>query len=238
MAGLAPLKWAPAPPRREPRRGSCRQRAGPAPTTAVAVTLPLRAPRKAKGAKGSGERGYENGRGRAPPASNRALSSIAIFNGALEDAQEHFQPVPGGLTSPPAPLPKSFQFLVDVAEFRQVVAAAHSTDAGESSKEDFNRCTLIVNEYIKDASHSEINIDGATKRRILGFYERSAYASLDVDGRKNIFSAAEKEITKMLADNLLEKFKATAECKEIAGDMIFEVPEGMCRSPARQMQRH
>lgn len=42
------------------------------------------------------------------------------------------------------------------------------------------------------------------------------------DGRTNIFFRAEKEIAKMLAENLLENFKATSEYKELAGDMVFE----------------
>jgi len=36
-----------------------------------------------------------------------------------------------------------------------------------------------------------------------------------------IFSLAEKEIAMMLADNLLLKFKASDEYKEIAGDLLF-----------------
>lgn len=37
-----------------------------------------------------------------------------------------------------------------------------------------------------------------------------------------IFSLAEKEIAVMLADNLLLKFEASPEYKEIAGDLLFE----------------
>lgn len=42
------------------------------------------------------------------------------------------------------------------------------------------------------------------------------------DDRENIFLAAEREIAKMLAENLLNKFKTTPEYKELAGDMVFE----------------
>lgn len=38
----------------------------------------------------------------------------------------------------------------------------------------------MVNEYTKNNSNSEINIDSRTKKQILGFEERSSYASLDV----------------------------------------------------------
>ena len=42
------------------------------------------------------------------------------------------------------------------------------------------------------------------------------------DDRENIFLAAEREIAKMLAENLLNKFRTTPEYKELAGDMVFE----------------
>ena len=42
------------------------------------------------------------------------------------------------------------------------------------------------------------------------------------DGRSGVFHAAEREIAKMLAENLLSKFKATPEYKEVAGDLLFE----------------
>lgn len=40
--------------------------------------------------------------------------------------------------------------------------------------------------------------------------------------RENVFEQAEKEISKMLAENLLGKFKATDEYKELAGELVFE----------------
>eukprot|EP00752_Nemacystus_decipiens_P013004 g11505.t1 len=116
---------------------------------------------------------------------------------------------------------ESFQFLVAVSEFQIVVAAAYS-DGGENSKDGFDEYTAVVNEYIKDNSNSEVNIDSATKKKILAFCQRPAYISLSVNGRSNIFLAAEKEIAKMLAENLLSKFKITPEYKELAGDMVFE----------------
>eukprot|EP00752_Nemacystus_decipiens_P013003 g11504.t1 len=116
---------------------------------------------------------------------------------------------------------ESFQFLVDVSEFKNAVAAAHAS-GGESSQDDFEEFTVVVNEYIKDNSNSEINIASATKRKILGFCERSTYISLGVDDRKSIFCAAEKEIARMLAENLLNKFKITPEYKGLAGVTVFE----------------
>lgn len=50
----------------------------------------------------------------------------------------------------------------------------------KSSNDEFDEFINITNEFIKDKSNSEINIDSATKKKILGFCERSAYALLDV----------------------------------------------------------
>lgn len=44
---------------------------------------------------------------------------------------------------------------------------------------------------------------------------------LPQESRKNVFNLAEKEITKMLGDNLLDKFKATPDYKEIVGDVVL-----------------
>lgn len=60
-----------------------------------------------------------------------------------------------------------------------MVAAAHAAGGG-SSRDCFDEFILIVNEFIKDNSNSEINIDSATKKKILGFCQHSAYTSLDL----------------------------------------------------------
>ncbi|CAN0409712.1 unnamed protein product, partial [Ectocarpus sp. 12 AP-2014] len=102
------------------------------------------------------------------------------------------------------------------SKFKISVHAAHQ--GGNDSYEEF---IAIVDEYIKDNSNFEVNIDSRTKKEILGFGERSAYASLGTESRMEIFSLAEKEVAMMLADNLLLKFKASDEYKEIAGDLLF-----------------
>ncbi|CAM9727516.1 unnamed protein product [Ectocarpus fasciculatus] len=60
-------------------------------------------------------------------------------------------------------------------------------------------------------------------KEAFGEYCRKALCS-EV-GRENIFLPAEKEISKMLAENLLSNFKATAEYKEIAAELLFEANE-------------
>lgn len=40
--------------------------------------------------------------------------------------------------------------------------------------------------------------------------------------RKNVFLTAKKEITGVLADNLLNKFKSTEEYKDVASDVFFD----------------
>ena len=37
-----------------------------------------------------------------------------------------------------------------------------------------------------------------------------------------MFGPAEREISKMLAENLLSKFKTTGEYKELAGELVLE----------------
>ena len=44
------------------------------------------------------------------------------------------------------------------------------------------------------------------------------------EGRRRVFLEAEREIAKLLSENLLEKFKATDEYKEIARELFFELP--------------
>lgn len=67
---------------------------------------------------------------------------------------------------------QSFQFLVDVSEF-------HKSIRTQDGKDDFEEFLAIVNDYIKDGSNFEINIDHRTKKDILKFSERSAYISLN-----------------------------------------------------------
>lgn len=72
---------------------------------------------------------------------------------------------------------QSFQFLVDVSEFQHLVLGVHGAGQ-DSGKDEFDEFTAIVDEYIKDNSNSEINIDSSTKKKILALCERSAYSSL------------------------------------------------------------
>lgn len=68
--------------------------------------------------------------------------------------------------------PQSFEFLLDVAEFKK-------STMNQDGKDDFEEFLAIVNEYIKNSSDSEINIDHRMKNKILKFSERSAYIALD-----------------------------------------------------------
>ena len=72
---------------------------------------------------------------------------------------------------------QSFQFLVDVSEFQS--SFHHAQRSEEGRHDDFNDFIRIVNEYIKDNSSSEVNIDCTTRSAILAFVERSEYESLD-----------------------------------------------------------
>lgn len=78
--------------------------------------------------------------------------------------------------------PKSFQFLVDVSKFKSSVHAAH-----QGGNDDYEEFIVIVDEYIKDNSNCEVNIDSRTKKKILGFGERSVYASLGTVKNRCLF---------------------------------------------------
>lgn len=56
----------------------------------------------------------------------------------------------------------------------------HAADSGEEGKDFYEEFIAIVNEYIKDNSNSEVNIDSRTKKQTLEYEGRSSYASLDV----------------------------------------------------------
>ena len=73
---------------------------------------------------------------------------------------------------------QSFQFLIDASEFQ---IAVHAVTSNQERKDGdcYEEFLCIVNEYIKDNSNSEINIDSRAKQHILKFEARSSYASLD-----------------------------------------------------------
>lgn len=48
------------------------------------------------------------------------------------------------------------------------------------------------------------------------------FARISQESRKDVFGAAEREIVKILSENLLSKFKTTEEYKELAGELVFE----------------
>lgn len=73
---------------------------------------------------------------------------------------------------------QSFQFLVAVSEFQNLVL---STPESREGKDDYyEEFISIINEYIKVNSDSEINIDSSERKELLEFHERSAYSSLSL----------------------------------------------------------
>ncbi|CAM9865882.1 unnamed protein product [Ectocarpus fasciculatus] len=140
---------------------------------------------------------------------------------------------------------ESFQFLLDAAEFRGVIVEGPvDGDANGSAEEQkeapmhtsgLGDATAIVNEYIKAGAPSEINIGSDTKHDIMELakfeafasldqvriYRREfeAFASLDQDARKLIFVSAEREIRRILEDNLMARFLASAQYRRaVDGD--------------------
>ncbi|CAM9594329.1 unnamed protein product [Scytosiphon promiscuus] len=122
---------------------------------------------------------------------------------------------------------ESFEFLLGVYEFKDLL-----DDVGEESGKGFGGFgghLAIVNDYIKDGSHSEVNIASRTKRNIMRYNKFKDYALLSLvremgmgqaqimneEERKGIYTDAEHEVSKMLGDNLLNKFLASDTYKKV-----------------------
>ncbi|CAM9539921.1 unnamed protein product, partial [Ectocarpus sp. 8 AP-2014] len=138
---------------------------------------------------------------------------------------------------------ESFQFLLDASEFRGVIVEGLVDGDANGSAEEENEApthtsglgdvATIVNEYIEDGAPSEINIGSDTKHDIMELAKVEAFASLDQvsrgrlesfalldqDARKLIFVKAEREIKRILEDNLMARFLASAQYKRaVDGD--------------------
>ncbi|CAB1099917.1 unnamed protein product [Ectocarpus sp. CCAP 1310/34] len=124
---------------------------------------------------------------------------------------------------------ESFQFLLDASEFRGVIVEGPVDGDANGSAEEENEApthtsglgdvATMVNEYIKDGAPSEINIGSDTKRDIMELAKVEAFASLDQDARLLIFVQAEREIRRILEDNLMARFLASAQYKRaVDGD--------------------
>ncbi|CAB1096998.1 unnamed protein product [Ectocarpus sp. CCAP 1310/34] len=122
---------------------------------------------------------------------------------------------------------ESFQFLLDASEFRGVIVEGPVDGDANGSAEEENEAptrrlgdvATMVNEYIKDGAPSEINIGSDTKHDIMELAKAEAFASLDQDARKLIFVKAEREIKRILEDNLMARFLVSAQYKRaVDGD--------------------
>lgn len=79
------------------------------------------------------------------------------------------------------PFAQSYQFLLDVSEFKEDIlldAAANGED--KKGFKGFGSYSAIVNDYIMDGSHSEVNIEFKTKCDIRKFAKFKDYAALDL----------------------------------------------------------
>ncbi|CBJ33536.1 hypothetical protein Esi_0508_0010 [Ectocarpus siliculosus] len=124
---------------------------------------------------------------------------------------------------------ESFQFLRDASEFRGVIVEGPvDGDANGSAEEEqeapvhtsgLGDVAAMVNEYIKDGAPSEINIGSDIKHDIMELAKVETFASLDQDARLLIFVKAEREIRRILEDNLMARFLASAQYKRaVDGD--------------------
>lgn len=109
---------------------------------------------------------------------------------------------------------ESFQFIEDVFEFKNDPALDHEGDNKVGMFKGFGSFLGVVNDYIRDGSHSEINIGSKTKQGILDKATFQVYSSLNFQERREIFSEAEKEVLVILTENLLTKFILSRQYKE------------------------
>ncbi|CAN0108423.1 unnamed protein product [Ectocarpus sp. 12 AP-2014] len=120
---------------------------------------------------------------------------------------------------------ESLQFLVEAKNFQ--TSLNESTGSHDGMLKTF---AGIVDKYIKDYSAFEINIDFATKKRILAVAKEANFKEVSSDTIAHILDDAIKEIAKMLQDNLFHKFKATEHFKRING-MLFSTEEAPAEGP-------
>jgi len=101
---------------------------------------------------------------------------------------------------------ESFQFLQDVEEFRSDPCLNGDGDEKVGTFRGFGSFQGIINDYIREGSHSELNIDSKTRHAILEMSAFEVYSSLGMRQRREIFQAAQTDILHMLQANLLQRF--------------------------------
>ncbi|CAM9391386.1 unnamed protein product, partial [Scytosiphon promiscuus] len=73
-------------------------------------------------------------------------------------------------------------------------------------------------EFCRKALCKEVNIDSHARQEALMHRERAEYVELSLDQRAGIFFLAEREVSQLLAENLLSKFRASAAFRELVDD--------------------
>ncbi|CAB1108737.1 unnamed protein product [Ectocarpus sp. CCAP 1310/34] len=110
---------------------------------------------------------------------------------------------------------ESLMFLTAGKDFHE------SLDASDADYDTiFARFNEIVDQYIRDGSSFEVNIESKTKAQILSRTSMSSFKELPLDDAVCILDLAVKEIGKMLQENLYNKFRSTEQFKEIK-DMLY-----------------
>lgn len=104
---------------------------------------------------------------------------------------------------------ESFQFLEAVREFK-------SESPFEARGQGFGMYRAIVKDHIENGCHSEVNVSSNTKSAILAYKRFDAFSSLNINEKREVFSAAESEIMHLLSDNLLNGFILSKQYREIA----------------------
>ncbi|CAM9446022.1 unnamed protein product [Ectocarpus fasciculatus] len=138
---------------------------------------------------------------------DEAMEEILLFPPLLEAFEEYCR---RALCS------ESILFLKAAWAFNDSVYAS-------TANEDTNFALFmeIFDQYIKDGSPFEVNIDSKTKSFIKTRTNMETFKQLPLDDAARSLDVAAKEIGKMLKENLYDKFRETDQFKQING-MLFD----------------
>eukprot|EP00752_Nemacystus_decipiens_P011670 g10357.t1 len=178
-----------------------------------------RGPAGGRGRQGGGRSGRgRGGRSVVSPSPVPAVSGAAGSPAPPAPIRLDVTPATVVETSTPLadlPYQASLMFLLDVEAF-----SAGLEDAATDSAAGYERCDGIVHKYIREGSPFEVNIESKTRTEIVRATERKVFMELTLEAKGQLLNKAAKEIEKMLADNLYDKFRAFTEYKNIEGQLF------------------
>lgn len=77
--------------------------------------------------------------------------------------------------------------------------------------EQFDTFVTITEQHLKPTSPQEVNISSRMQAKIASLQDKQKFSALSGDSRRDVLQEPVKEIVRMLEQNLLAKFKQSAE---------------------------